>query len=97
MDNRTLRCQVCGTLVHIGSRERFLRMVREGIPARCGQCRCYVSLGDAREPEASKPLSVMDLGLRRKRRRTAKRKGPLASRPLGRCRVSGYDDGGGSR
>ena len=94
--NRNLPCQVCPNLVWIADKKRFLRLVRDKIPVRCKQCRGYVSGGSAREPEASAPLSICDLGLAPKCRRRAKRRRALASMPLKRCVPSPYNMGSGN-
>lgn len=87
--NRTLPCAGCGKTVHIASRERFLRLVRENEIVCCEQCSGYISTGIARELEVNEQLTVYDLGLRAKCGRGAKNRTALASRKLSRCVVSG--------
>jgi len=89
---RTIACVVCGVQVHIANRQRFLRLIREQEPVRCEQCRRYISPVSARMPEAAAANTVMTTALRRKRGTGAKRKGVLASQPLGRCEPRGYDN-----
>lgn len=88
-------CQVCGKPVRIADPIRYRQVVEEGIPVRCEQCRGYVSTGSAREPEASAPASICDLGLAPKRRRNAKRRRSIASMPLRRCVPKGIEESGG--
>lgn len=60
-------------------------MVRRNASARCEQCGRYVFPGTARVSQLPSEHVLPAMGLRRKVRRGAKRRGVLESCPLGRC------------
>lgn len=86
---RELPCEVCGAVVEIRGRDRFLAAVRAGEYVRCEGCRAFVSPGIVRVTELPTEQEKPSLGLARKQRRNGRRKGVLESMPLKRCgRVS---------
>lgn len=92
---RELPCEICGKPVQI-QKDRFLAMVKANHQLHCEQCRRFVRPGVARVSQLPSEQEVPKLGLARKCRRGAKRKGALASMPLARCGDRGYGDGVGT-
>lgn len=79
---RELPCAVCQASVRIGSRSRFLRLVREGGTVCCEQCRAAFSPVTSRVVQREDSEGVPSSGLRRKRGRGAKVKRGLESLPF---------------